>query len=105
LDHFTCYKAKTTSGTARFTPIAGVTLVDQFGSSTVEVKKPERLCAPTNKLNEDPSAPQHPDHLEGYKIKPTVPFAGAFNQRVVDQFSADLRVDVKKPAGLLVPTL
>jgi hypothetical protein len=104
LDHFTCYKARTTSGTPKFTAIPGVTLVDQFRASTVEVKKPERLCAPTNKLGEDPTAPSHPDHLEGYKIKPTVKFAAVLNQRIVDQFGSTLRVDVKKPAGLLVPT-
>jgi hypothetical protein len=104
-DHFTCYKAKTASGAPNFVAVPGVTVVDHYRASTVEVKKPERLCAPTNKLGEDPTAPTHPDHLEGYKIKPTVKFVGAANQRIVDQFGSTLRVDAKKPAGLLVPTL
>src|SRR5437667_10336554 len=75
LDHFTCYRVRTPSGTAAFVAVPGVSLVDQFRSSTVEVKKAKFLCAPTNKNDEDPSAPSHPDHLEDYGIKPATPFA------------------------------
>jgi hypothetical protein len=69
----------------------------------VTALKPEGLCAPTNKLDEDPTAPSHPDHLADYKIKPAVKFAGAAGQVVSDQFGT-LHLDLKKPAGLLVPT-
>jgi cysteine-rich repeat protein len=103
LDHFLCYKAKTTSNTPKFTAVPGVGLVDQFGSSAVEVKKPERLCAPTNKLDEDPTAPSHPDHLNGYKIKRAGAFTAVTAQTVVDQFGT-LVLDLKKPVGVLVPS-
>jgi len=103
LDHFTCYEVKTTSGTAAFVALPGVSLVDQFRASTVEVKKPKLLCAPTNKLNEDSTAPSHPDHLEDYQIKPAVAFAPVLDQEIVDQFGT-IFVDVKKPVALEVPS-
>src|SRR6267378_826944 len=69
LDHFTCYKTAATKGALKFAPVAGVTVVDQFRASTVEVNRPKRLCAPTNKSGEDPSAPWHADHRDDYQVK------------------------------------
>jgi len=104
-DHFTCYKAVAASGAEKFAGVPAVSLVDQFGASTVEVKRPKLLCAPTNKNGEDPSAPSHPDHLEDYQVKPAMRFAPVLNQKVVDQFNpAGLFVDVKKPMTLQVPS-
>ena len=102
-DHFTCYRASTTSGTAKFVAVPGVSLVDAFRTSTVEVKRPKRFCAPTNKNGEDPTAPAHPDHLTDFLIKPSLNFAGATSQRIVDQFGT-LFVDLKKPVALQVPS-
>ena len=108
LDHFTCYKAGATSGSVRFLGIAnppGVSLVDEFGPSTDAVKKAGVLCAPTNKLGEDPTAPTHPEHLTGYQIKPAVKPVLPTNIKVVDQFNeSGLFVNAKKQAHLLVPT-
>ncbi len=101
-DHFTCYKAKTTSGTLKFVEV-GVTLVDRYRSSTATVKAPKLLCAPTDKNDEDPTAPSHPDHLEDYKIKPTTKFTTAVNQKVDNQFGT-IFLDVKKPIAIQVPT-
>jgi hypothetical protein len=99
VDHFTCYR--TTS--AGFAPVGGVSLVDHYGASTVEVRKPKFLCAPTDKNGEDPSAPSHPDHLEDYQIKRSTPFVAVRNQAVVDQFGTQT-LDVRKPLTLQVPT-
>jgi hypothetical protein len=103
LDHFTCYKAAATSGSVRFTAVTGVTLVDAFWTSTVDVRKPKLLCAPTNKNGEDPTAPSHPDHLEDYQVKPAVRFTPVGNLHVTDQFGT-LTLEAKKPAALQVPT-
>jgi hypothetical protein len=109
LDHFTCYKAGATSGSVKFPGIAnppGVSLVDQFGPSTVAVKKPNFLCAPTDKLGEDPTAPTHPEHLLSFQIKNTVKTTFPTNLKVVDQFNASgLFVNAKKQAYLFVPSV
>jgi hypothetical protein len=56
LNHFQCYEIRKVAAAA-----GPVTVQDQFGSSTgVSLSKPNRLCAPTNKRNEDPTAPTDP---------------------------------------------
>src|SRR5262249_44735201 len=40
-----------------------------FGTVTLELLKPARLCAPANKRGEDMTAPEHPGHLLCYKTK------------------------------------
>src|SRR6185369_10346241 len=100
LDHFTCYKAGATSGSAKFAGIPnppGVTLDDAFVTGTVEVKKLKFLCAPTDKNGEDPTAPTHPEHLKGYQIKYAVKPVLPTHINVVDQFNpSGLFVDAKK---------
>jgi cysteine-rich repeat protein len=103
LDPFLCYQAKTTAGTTKFVAQEGVGLVDRFGASSVTAKGPNRLCAPANVFFEQPAAPAHPDHLEGYPVKPAVKFAGTTIQTVMTTFGT-LALSVKKPATLLVPT-
>ena len=106
LDHFTCYGTAASKGAVKFAQRTGDSLVDAFGPSTVTVKPPKYLCAPTNKLGEDPTAPAHPEHLEAYAIKAADKFAARTNLLVVDQFNTSgLRLDAKKPTHLLVPTL
>ncbi len=106
LDHFTCYQAGASKSSVKFPGIPnppGISLVDQFGGTTAAVQKPKYLCAPTNKNGEDPTAPSHPDHLEGYQHKTAIPFTKRLDQRVVDQFG-QLVVDVVKPSHVMVPT-
>lgn len=107
LDHFTCYKAKTTKGGPAFSPIPnppGVALVDAFSTATAEVRKTVALCAPTNKLGEDPTAPLHPEHLKAYQMKRATP-QFPFFPTVVDQFNpSGLHLQAQKPAQLLVPS-
>ncbi len=107
LDHVTCYKAAA-HGSPRFLGIAdppGVALHDQFGTSTVAVKKSKYLCAPTDKLGEDPTAPAHAEHLKAYQIKSKTKFVHRQGVRLIDQFNqTGLVVDVTKPSHLLVPS-
>jgi hypothetical protein len=95
LNHFQCYEAKKASITA-----GPVSVQDQFGTATVSLSKPNRLCAPTNKRNEDPTAPTDPDHLKAWQDKHSA--AKVLNQTVVNQFGTVV-VDVLNPAFLLVP--
>jgi len=104
VDHFTCYKVARSSKTAKFPPISGVTLRDQFGLSTVTVERPLTLCAPTDKKNEDPTAPSHPDHLKAYRVRNEVESALPKNVQVTNQFPT-IHVDLIKPTHILVPTL
>jgi len=96
LDHFQCYEAKKTAASA-----GPVSVQDQFGTSpAVSLSKPNRLCAPTNKRNEDPTAPTHPDHLKAWQDKHNT--VRVVNQTVVNQFGT-LVLDVTKASFLLVP--
>lgn len=94
--HFSCYEIRRQPFS-----LPGVSLIDQFGSSVVTLSKAERLCAPTDKNDEDPLAPTLPGHLEGYVFK--APFTRVLNQRIVNQFGT-ITVDLLKTSDLLVPT-
>ena len=108
-DHFTCYKASATSGSVKFLGVPnppGLPLTDQFGSSTVEVKKPQFLCAPTDKNNENPGAELHTEHLKGYQIKNLLKPVFPTHITVIDQFNPNrILMDAKKQSHLLVPTV
>ncbi len=111
LDHFTCYGAGATKGSTRFLGIVnppGVSLVDEFGSSTVAVRKPSVLCAPTDDRGGDPSAPAHPEHLMGFPIRHKGKLVFPTRLKVVDEFNAgprELFVDPKRQSQLLVPSV
>ena len=77
-----------------------VSVQDQFGTSTVTLSKPNRLCAPTNKQNEDPTATTDPDHLKSWQDVHKRP--KVLNQLIVNQFGS-LLLDVTKPSFLFVP--
>ena len=97
LDHFSCYEVKREPFTG---PL--LTLQDTFGTHVgVPLQRPERLCAPSNKNGEDPTAPNHEEHLLDYKIR--FDFVGLTNQVVQDQFGS-VHVDIRKVNRLTVPT-
>lgn len=100
LDDFQCYDAQT-HGTA---PIAGVTLVDRYGTSTVTAIEPQRVCNPASKNGENPSAPDHTDHLVGYRIRRTSGGASVLPDQIVTTAFGAITVDVVKPELLLVPS-
>jgi CSLREA domain-containing protein len=100
--HFLCYDVHD----GPFPAIPGLAVTDQFGASTVTVRRPKRLCNPADKNGEDPGAEQARDHLVGYQIRQTPRFRPRYGDLVVNQFHADtpLRVDLVKPELLLVPS-
>jgi hypothetical protein len=104
LDHFQCYKVKPSRGTAKFVKQT-VTITDQFEPNgvTILVTKPYRLCAPVNKNNEDPTAPDHPEHLTCYKTKGPG-FTGSVHT-VTNQFDTDDELRVIHRRELCVPSL
>lgn len=103
VDHFECYKAKVTKDTPKFDAINGLPLEDQFGTQSIVVKKPVRLCTPVDVNGGDVSAPSHPDHLLCYRIK-APRFARINSIFVNNEFGAG-KLDAFKPAELCVPSL
>jgi hypothetical protein len=107
VDHFQCYKATTSKGTGKFVPVLGVEIEDQFGIIHVDVKKPKYLCAPVDKNNDDPTAPDHLDHLVCYQVKQVnteARFVKVTGLGVNNQFGPET-LDAKKPSELCVPAL
>jgi hypothetical protein len=86
IDHFQCYKVKRSRGSAKFVKQT-MTIVDQFKTQVVTLKKPYLLCAPADKNGEDPTAPGHPTKLLCYKTT-GVPFA-TLEAHVNNQFGPD----------------
>jgi hypothetical protein len=68
VDHFTCYDVRATNRTPKFAG-ATVTVQTALETATIEVQKPERLCVPTNKNGEDPTAPTFPENFLCYKTR------------------------------------
>ncbi len=72
--HFQCYKAAIAKAPRGSTPFPTFTprtisVVDDFGTFSVVLVKPTRLCNPADKNGEDPSAPASPGHLVCYAAK------------------------------------
>ena len=106
VDHFQCYKVRTSKGAPKFQQRFGFALVDQFSSMTVDVKRPSRLCLPTDKNGESPGAESHADHLMCYKIRQAdrPRFAGTGPLWLNNQFGPEV-VNPRRPKELCVPAL
>jgi hypothetical protein len=98
LDPFQCYEVDH----AVF-KLGGLSLVDRFGPSTVDVIKPKRICNPADKNGEDPNAPSDPDHLVGYVIKQTDPRFVPVTVTVTNEFGT-VTVRLTHADVLLVPS-
>jgi hypothetical protein len=96
INHQQCYEAKPAAFTLRT-----VSTQDQFGTISLQLRFPHRLCAPANKNQEGISDPT--EHLTAYKAKSTAKFAKKLNQTVVNQFGT-LQLDVVRPVLFMVPT-
>jgi len=100
IDHFKCYRVKR-AGRVR---VSGITVEDQFGTLTVDVKKPLRLCVPADKNGGgiiNPAA-----HLMCYKIKSTPPrplFSGV-PFFIDNQFGPNI-INVTRATELCVPAV
>jgi hypothetical protein len=99
-DHFTCYKARTSPGTAKFVPRLATVVVDQFGPLSVNVLKLRKVCVATNKNNEEPGAELHGEHLVCYQGKLQSSFTPV-RAYTANQFGNET-LDVKKPVELCV---
>jgi hypothetical protein len=98
--HYQCYEMPREP----FPVVTGVSAVDHFGASTLEVVRPKRLCNPANKNGEDPTAVNDQNHLTGYIIKQTTPrFHSVANVQITTQFGA-IVATLTKPDYLFVPT-
>lgn len=100
LDRFHCYGVRAPGGA----PGIDVTLVDRFGTTTVGVADPRRVCNPANVAGNDPTAPDHEGHLLGYRIKRSGPIVQLpRRQDITNQFGT-VTVDLVRPELLLVPS-
>ena len=97
--HYQCYEVHH----GPFQAIEGLSLEDELGPSLVKVKTPKRICNPADKNQEDPTAPDDPDHLAGYPIKKLTPFLKLRQRSVTTQFGT-ITLDVVKPDYLMVPS-
>lgn len=98
-DHLTGYRTRA----PKFTKVLNQTVVNQFGSLLLDVKRTDILMVPTSK----DGVPQNPplDHFQCYKVKRSrgtprfVPIAGV---TVVNQFES-VTVTLTKPVLLCAP--
>lgn len=100
LDHFKCYTVK--GGTFR---TSGIVVEDQFGTLTVDVKKPVRLCLPADKNGEGINDPA--TELVCYKARTTggTPrFERPGEIFIANQFGPNV-FDVRRLRELCVPAV
>ena len=97
--HFACYAAADRTRFAK----RSVDLVDRFGAASGEVSAPFRLCNPTDKNHEDPSASTDPNHLVAYELRLDPPFVQRRDVTLTNQFGTAV-VDVVAADALLVPS-
>ncbi len=93
-DHQQCYEVKPAS----FPPVS-VQAQDEFGTLTLSLRFPHRLCAPADKNGE--GIHDSTGHLTGYLAKGS--FSKVLDLTVVDQFGTH-ELDVVRPVLFLVPT-
>ena len=96
MNHFQCYEVKPAAFARR-----NASVEDRYVDGPVNLRSPNRLCAPVDKNDEDPTAPQDPDHLMSFPSSGSAPRVP--NQIVTDQFG-ELHLDLIRRSHLLVPT-
>lgn len=112
--HYACYAAKPVKAKRgepelpAFEKRQGVSFEDLTGSTLVDVVKPAVLCNPVDKEGEDPTAPQKPEHLEGYvaKLSSTKPKQDKPEHRLAlleNQFGV-VALEVKGADRVLIPS-
>ena len=87
IDHYQCYRTKRSTGQPRFSPIS-VSVANEIETATHTLVRPYRLCVPTNKNGEDPTAPVHPALLLCYRSK-AGPRFGTVDMSIDNQFGSD----------------
>lgn len=71
--HFSCYEVPR----GNMPDVTGLSLIDRFGSTTASAIEVKRICAPTDKNNEDPTAVAAPAHLTAFTVVTT---GGSFSK-------------------------
>lgn len=100
VDHFRCITSRITPGTPGLPAGVVVTVADQFGSRTVQVKKFLKLCIPTNKNGE---GIKHADRLlMCYRAARPNPKHQRVDAQFADQFGVQLQ-RVGRVGELCVP--
>jgi hypothetical protein len=108
VNHFKCYKARLSSA---FPALSGVSVVDQFETTTTKIVKPQLVCRPVDKNGEDPMAPLDLGHLTCFRIRREGgPLFSGASADVEDQFvhqdqQATRRTDCRRAKLLCVPSL
>jgi cysteine-rich repeat protein len=104
LDHFFFYKTKKARGSAGFVSFGPITLADQLGIASYDVKSRSSLGLPADENSQ--GVADALGHLASYKVARTAgapTFDAVSDVRIVNQCS-DALVELKKPDTLLVPT-
>lgn len=98
--HFSCYEVPR----GNMPDVTGLSLIDRFGSTTASGIEVKRICAPTDKNNEDPTAVAAPAPLTAFTVVTT---GGSFskpkNVHVANQFG-NPELDIVAPVPLLEPS-
>lgn len=104
IDPFFCYGVKTSKGTAKFAPVAGVDLADDLTTATFDVKKLRALCAPADV--DDGTAGDRATHLTVYAVKAAKGSPKQESRRglVVTDALGTITLDTKKLDELRVPS-
>lgn len=103
-DHFMSYKVRRSSGTDSFYKFGPLTLTDLFRAADYDVIRTEALLLPADKNGE--GVIDTATHLQAYKLRPstgTPAFDMVENIHVVTQCN-DIRIQVRMPMSLLLPT-
>jgi hypothetical protein len=96
LNHFQCYEIKPFAFARRT-----ATVTDRYGTSPVNIRIPNRLCAPSDKRGEDPTAPLDPEHLTAF---PSLSSPVRQPGQVVENQFGRLRLDIVRRTLLMVPS-
>jgi hypothetical protein len=96
--HYMCYETQRQ-------PIAPgkVNVTDQFGSSAPVLSQLHKLCNPANKNDEDPSAVNNPNHLDGYPASVTTTPAAGHKVSVTNQFGT-ITLTIQQALTVMVPS-
>jgi hypothetical protein len=104
IDHFQCYLAAVAKGAPKFGAVSGVPFADAFGSRTVIVKKPTRLCVPADVDGHAIGAEAHTQHVMCYRIKQTtLPKFAPISPLFVNDELGILTVAARQMTELCVP--
>jgi len=109
ISHYVGYKIKTPKGDDKFEHIKGVSITDQFGQLTIDIKKPKLLLVPSLKDHDESpeiTSPFTVNHFKCYDAKESKK-TDKFDKLTVTvddpNFEITQEFEVKKPKMLCVP--